>query len=171
MDVTKIKILYELQYEHTCSEAVLSYFQNQIEKYYYPIGAVLDIMFSTNYDNFTYNNHKTYFTDVINALYEKEYNNDERQIIIGYIASHYLPQFQWMDSSIPKDIYPLLSLSSDKEEVLSLQDELKYKYVVYLLRSNSPNREIIKRLIHELEESTAPEIIPNVIKLKENEES
>lgn len=171
MDTSRLKILYELQYEHTCSEETILYFQNKKTEYVYPIGAVLDIMFSVSPDNFTYDNNKIYFTNMINTLYDEEYNENEKQIIIGYIASHYLPQFQWLDKRIPNDIYPLFSLISDKEEILSLQDELKYKYVMYSLRSNSPNRELIKQLIHELEESTAPEIIPEVIKLKDNEKS
>lgn len=172
MDILKLKAIYELQYKLSCSQDTISYLQRQFERYNYPVGAILDIMYSVNCDNFSiYNKNKEYFTNIINILYGEIYTAAERQIIVSYISQHFLPVYQWFDEKIPEDVYKLIFTHFDKEEILSLQDELKYKYVIYAMRSNSPNKNLIKKLLNELENSTAPDITEGIIKAKDSGES
>ena len=160
MNTLYLKTLYQFQYKQKFTEDVLSFIQQEIPKYKYPVGCILTYIIQVDSINYLtdYMNNRIYLFQAIDDIYSNYYSQNERRIIACYIAQKLLLKYQWRDKVVAKDIFSLLYLNTNKEEIRGLQDELKYKYGMELILERQSDFNLLGRIIRELETTTAPSL-------------
>ena len=145
MDTLKLKILLAFREKRLLSEEEIAELKEQIPLYKYPVGLIYfilqDITAQLRWQS--YPECHNYVSTIINSLYTDYYTSDELDIISISIAL-YLSDFYIFNDEWRAQVAPVLDTNSEKIEVMSLLNDIKYQYTLSLIvKSTVPASDIL----------------------------
>ena len=151
MTVGLLKLIQMLQTRAIPTQAEVEIIQNDLSKYKYPAGMLVQVYkpLSYKYVAATLPQNLQYFENLTQSIYADLYNISEFKILNLFLSL--LSENDQILSNIKEEaIIEVLELQTDKEEIQYCLDEIKYHYLTALIYVRPHISAPIDSLIEEL---------------------
>lgn len=150
INITKLKLIQLAQKQELPKEEEIEEFKSLISTYKYPIGIFTDNVFnSMKFFEDTVEHAITYINELASLLLSDYYTQEEL-----LLCAHYFIYQSTLRINSGKKVFKIIpnigTASSKKAEIQYIIEELQYRYILYLLNTDSQNP-LIAELLTKLE--------------------
>ena len=155
MDILKLKVLLKFRSHLPLEEEEIYELNKQIPDFQYPIGALYFILQEVTEQLYweSYEECYEYITNITSAVYKDYYTEDEL-VVINIFLALFLSDSYAINAEQREIIAPILTLETNKADIISMLHDIKYKYVLSLITRSKTSSEEILPYISSLESST-----------------
>ena len=153
INLITIKLTTIIRKQQIISEDTINLekYNKALQEYIYPIGILPMNAFDTNpiLAGLSEKEKKEYFTALLHSMYNNLYTDEEYEIILYYLLMRTSNKLTYATDLITK-IEQLIKLTVTKQEIIYLQEELKYRLATHYSLAMT-NDERLFELLDELE--------------------
>lgn len=154
IDMGRLILIQLINNQNLPNDEELIIIKKSIQNYKYPVGFLYDTLnfLRTKNNNEASIDSYNYFKALIRCLFSEAYTEEELDIITIYSFMYFYFNAPLNELEI-NEMKKNLSKTSEKPEIIFLLEDIKFKYLQYLLQhnyNNEENEKLIQNLFNEL---------------------